>query len=200
MTIHVTPIPRLTTLTTPAFTLGTTNTAGDALTAVASNSTLLAFDATVPTTLAYGASAAAGSATVTSRRDHTHGGPAAPASQSTIAALEAETNQDTYAPPDLLRYARSTASIWCRDGGDGSDSGSMNVSGVTHDSTGTDTISFSTSLESADVNSYVLGQSGGTDSTNSVSGTSTGSVTIKKYTAGSLTNQAGFMACFGDLA
>jgi len=200
MSIQVTPIPRLTTLTTPAFTLGTANTAGDALTAVASNSTLLTFDATVPTDLAYGASAATGSATVTSRRDHTHGGPAAPPSQSTIAALEAETPENTYAPPNLLRYARSTASVWCRENGSGTDNGSMNISGVSHNSTGQDTYSFSTSLEVVDVNSFVLGQSGGADSTASVSGTTTGSVTVKKWTAGSLANQAGFMACFGDLA
>jgi len=73
MTIHVTPIPKTVALTTPAFTLGTANAAGAALTAVASNSTLAAFDATVPTTIAYGASAAAGSAAVAGRRDHTHG-------------------------------------------------------------------------------------------------------------------------------
>tara|TARA_R110002110_G_scaffold408150_1_gene629550 strand:- start:536 stop:1255 length:720 start_codon:yes stop_codon:yes gene_type:complete len=72
MTIHVTPIPRLIDLAVPAFTLGTSNAAGSAATAVASDSTLLAFDATVPTTIAT-ASAAAGSATVTARRDHVHG-------------------------------------------------------------------------------------------------------------------------------
>jgi hypothetical protein len=78
MTIHVTPIPRLIDLAAPAFTLGTANTAGSAETAVASDSTLLAFDTTVPTTIAYGASAAVGSAVVTSRRDHTHGMAAEP--------------------------------------------------------------------------------------------------------------------------
>ena len=78
MTISVTPIPRLIDLAVPSFRLGTTNAAGDAQTAVASNSTLLAFDATVPTTIAYSASAAAGSATVTARRDHTHGMAAEP--------------------------------------------------------------------------------------------------------------------------
>jgi hypothetical protein len=70
MAIHVTPIPKLTTLTTPAFTLGTANAAGDALTAVASNSTLLAFDTTLPTTTA--ATSVVGSATTTTRRDHVH--------------------------------------------------------------------------------------------------------------------------------
>ena len=78
MTITVTPIPRLIDLATPAFTLGTSNVAGSAETAVASDSTLLAFDATVPTTIAYSATAATGSATVTARRDHTHGMAAEP--------------------------------------------------------------------------------------------------------------------------
>jgi len=70
MSIHVTPIPRLTVLSTPAFTLGTANAAGAAVTAVASNSTLLAFDATTPAAVA--GTGAVGSATVASRRDHVH--------------------------------------------------------------------------------------------------------------------------------
>jgi hypothetical protein len=72
MSIQVTPIPRLTVLTVPAFTLGTANAAGSADTAVASNSTLLAFDATDPAAVA--ASAVVGTATVASRRDHVHAG------------------------------------------------------------------------------------------------------------------------------
>jgi len=72
MAIHVTPIPRLTVLTVPAFTLGTANAAGSAATAVASDSTLLAFDTTLPDAITFGQSGAAGSAVVTSRRDHAH--------------------------------------------------------------------------------------------------------------------------------
>jgi hypothetical protein len=72
MGIQVTPIPRLTVLTDPAFTLGTANAAGSADTAVASNSTLLAFDATDPAAVA--ASAVVGTAVVASRRDHAHAG------------------------------------------------------------------------------------------------------------------------------
>jgi len=40
MAIHVTPIPKLTNFGTPAFTLGSSNAAGDSQIAVASNSTL----------------------------------------------------------------------------------------------------------------------------------------------------------------
>ena len=71
MSIHVTPIPKLTNFGVPAFSLGTANAAGDSLTAVASNSTLLTFDTTVPADVG---TSAAGSATVTARRDHVHAG------------------------------------------------------------------------------------------------------------------------------
>ena len=72
MPINVTPIPRLTTLVTPAFTLGTSNAAGSAITAVASDSTILTYDTTVPAVL--GTASATGSATTAARRDHVHGG------------------------------------------------------------------------------------------------------------------------------
>ena len=69
MSIHVTPIPRLTTLVAPAFSLGTANAAGSAITAVASDSTLLAFDTGTPAAVG---TASVGSATVAPRRDHGH--------------------------------------------------------------------------------------------------------------------------------
>ncbi len=72
MTINVTPIPRLIDLAAPAFTLGTANAAGSAVTAVASDATLLAFDTTDPAAVA--ASAVVGSATTAPRRDHVHPG------------------------------------------------------------------------------------------------------------------------------
>ncbi len=64
------------TLGTPALTLGTSNSAGVATTAVRTDATILAFDATAPTTEAIGDSAAVGAATVAARRDHKHGMPA----------------------------------------------------------------------------------------------------------------------------
>jgi len=70
MSIVVTPIPRLLDLVAPAYTLGTANAAGSAATAVASNSTLLAFDGVAPAAVA--TSAVVGSATVAPRRDHQH--------------------------------------------------------------------------------------------------------------------------------
>jgi len=77
MTIHVTPIPSTISLTTPAFTLGTTSVAGGAATAIASNSTVQLFTTQVPTTIAYSDSASVGTNAYTSREDHVHGMAAA---------------------------------------------------------------------------------------------------------------------------
>ena len=66
----------LTGFATPAIVLGTAAAPGSATTAVRSDATIVAFDATVPVTQALGDSAATGSATVAPRRDHKHGMPA----------------------------------------------------------------------------------------------------------------------------
>ena len=58
---------------TPALVLGTANTAGVATTFIRDDDTILAFDATVPTTSALADAAAVGAATVAARRDHKHG-------------------------------------------------------------------------------------------------------------------------------
>lgn len=73
MTIHVTPIPSTLELATPSFVLGTANIAGGAVTAVSSNSTLLAFDTTVVTSEGIADNPAVGTAVVPPRRDHLHG-------------------------------------------------------------------------------------------------------------------------------
>ena len=70
MTINVTPIPRLTKFGTPGYTLGTTNTGGDSQIAVASNSTILTYDGTIPAEVS--TSGAVGSASTSARRDHVH--------------------------------------------------------------------------------------------------------------------------------
>lgn len=62
---------------TPAIVLGTAAGAGAATTLIRSDATIVAFDATVPTTQSFGDAAAAGSAAVAARRDHRHGMPSA---------------------------------------------------------------------------------------------------------------------------
>lgn len=61
---------------TPAIVLGTAAAAGAATTVIRSDSTIAAFDATVPTTQALGDAAATGSVAKAARRDHLHGMPA----------------------------------------------------------------------------------------------------------------------------
>ena len=62
---------------TPSIALGTAAAAGAAATVIRSDSTIVAFDTTVPVTQNYSDAAATGSAAVASRRDHVHGMPAA---------------------------------------------------------------------------------------------------------------------------
>lgn len=143
MTIHVTPIPRLIDLAAPAFTLGTANAAGSALTAVASDATLLVYDTTVPTTIAYSASAAAGDSSTASRRNHTHGMAASDAvAQASKAATVAETDENTYVPPDLIRFSPGVSKGWASVAGNGVDGGSYNVSSTARDGAGDYTVNW----------------------------------------------------------
>ena len=57
---------------TPSLTLGTTNGAGVATTALRTDATILAFDATTPAASPLGGSGSVGAATVAARRDHVH--------------------------------------------------------------------------------------------------------------------------------
>ncbi len=63
---------------TPAIVLGSSAAAGAASTVIRSDSTIAAFDATAPTTQAFGDSAAVGTAAFAARRDHKHAMPATP--------------------------------------------------------------------------------------------------------------------------
>ncbi len=63
---------------TPAIVLGSSAAAGSAGTAIRSDSTIAAFDATAPTTQAFGDAAAVGTAAFAARRDHKHAMPATP--------------------------------------------------------------------------------------------------------------------------
>jgi len=142
MSIVITPIPSTIELAAPAFTLGTTNTAGAAVTAVASNSTLLAYDATVPTTIAYSDAANAGSASVSARRDHTHGMAASDSvGQASSAEVKAQTDVNKYVPPDLIKDAPTVAKAYASVNSAGAlQSNSFNVASSAKNATGNYTI------------------------------------------------------------
>lgn len=92
----------------PALTLGTANAVGSASTLIRSDATILAFDATAPSTLAFGGAAAAGAATVAARRDHSHGVPANPVAYA-APAFTLGTANATGAAATLIRSDASLA-------------------------------------------------------------------------------------------
>jgi hypothetical protein len=75
---EVGPLTAAPSFATPAIVLGTAAAAGAASTVIRSDSTIVAFDATVPVTQAFGDTAATGSVAKAARRDHKHGMPATP--------------------------------------------------------------------------------------------------------------------------
>jgi hypothetical protein len=83
--VHAMPtIPAAAAGGTPAVSLGTAAAAGSSGTFLRDDDTIVAFDATNPSTQAFGDSAAVGSATVAARRDHKHAMMAAPATVNMI--------------------------------------------------------------------------------------------------------------------
>ena len=103
---------------------------------------------TTVSTQAHGDSAAGGSASTASKGDHKHampvaeGGPA----QSTQAALEAETDEDTYTPPDLIKHSPGVAKAWadCTGGGSPSFNDSYNMTSISNPATGQYTLTIAT--------------------------------------------------------
>ena len=68
-----------------------------------------------------------------------------PVQQATQGAIEAETNEDTYVPPDLLRHNPGVAKVWGRHNGAGTiTAGSYNLTGTAKNSTGNYTWTFDT--------------------------------------------------------
>ena len=105
MSIVVTPIPRLIDLAAPAFTLGTANAAGSAETAIASDSTLLVFDTTLP---AATGTAAVGTATTAPRRDHVHAGTTLAAPSLTLGTVNSAGSASTALATDSTLLAFDT--------------------------------------------------------------------------------------------
>jgi flavin-binding protein dodecin len=111
MAINVTPIPRLTTFGTPGFTLGTSNAGGDSQIAVASNSTLLAFDAVVPADVVYTGTSVVGSSTVSARRDHAHDGGLNSAAKAWVQFHGTNVIDSNYGVDSITNTATGTYSI-----------------------------------------------------------------------------------------
>ncbi len=87
---------------------------------------------------------------------------AATVSQATKGAIEAETDQNTYAPPDLIRHSPGAAKFWLRF--DGSAAGPItpaidfNVVDVTDSGTGLYIINISTDFSTANFSAFAIAQ------------------------------------------
>lgn len=208
MSIQVTPIPRLTTLTTPALTLGTTNTAGTAITAIASDSTLLVYDTTLPDAITYGQSGAVGSATTSARRDHAH---AMAASDTVAAASAAEmlaaSSTTVYASPGRTQNHPGVAKVWNNWNQTDSQSilESYNVASIADGgATGETDHTFTTDFGAGDTDYAVVGAgqqnysiyTGGGGASKSVSVVST--ITLLTTTAAAADRTENYMAIFGE--
>lgn len=95
---------------TNAILLGTAAAAGGATTPMRSNDTIAAFDATAPTTAAFGDAAAAGSVAFAARRDHLHGQTSLGTTPGASAMGDTQSGGSaTTASKNDHRHARSTA-------------------------------------------------------------------------------------------
>jgi hypothetical protein len=123
------------------------------------------------------------------------GGP----SQANQAALEAETNEDTYAAPDMIKYSPGVAKAYCHISASGSlGSGDYNVASVTDVAVGRHTVVIDVDFSNTD---YAYTDSNrGNDIVIGVSGTiAVGSTALEtKNASGSLTDGAQSYTAFGD--
>jgi len=95
----------------------------------------------------------------------TYVGGAVPA-QANQAALEAETNQDTYIPPDLVKHSPGVAKFWVKyDGASAAIQGTAyNVGSVTDGGTGDHTVNITTDFSSAHWCATMASRTAGTGS------------------------------------
>jgi hypothetical protein len=122
--------------------------------------------------------------------------------QANQAALEAETNEDTYAAPDMIKYSPGVAKAYCTTAGNGTlGSGDYNVASVTVNATGDGTIIWDTDFADA---LYVVGGMLQDDASNtnciSYSTPAVGSVRrfIRDSDTGDLYGNVATIVAFGD--
>ena len=120
----------------------------------------------------------------TSLHAHSGGGP----SQANEAAIEAETNEDTYIPPDLAKHLNGVLKCYHRMDANAGALVSHNITSTARDSTGTYTVTIATDITTSKC-TLVCHNSGSSDTTAGINGTSASSYGIAVYTAGSLSNR-----------
>ena len=114
------------------------------------------------------------------RGDATFAAPSIPA-QATQAAIEAETNEDTYVPPDLIKNSPGVAKVW----GHIAAAGTLNapdygISTVGDTGVGVRDVNFTTAFSSS-VYAPVLGVMGTNNGTVDVTSLTTGDITLRAW-------------------
>jgi hypothetical protein len=124
------------------------------------------------------------------------GGP----SQANQAALEAETNQDTYAPPDLIKHSPGVAKVWCHIDEAGTlSSPSYGMSSITDNGTGDRTLNFSTAFSSAIYSAtHGLMLTGDAAITSKFSQLATGSCQLLSHSNGVDNHQGGVLSDYDN--
>ena len=117
-------------------------------------------------------------------------------SQAVQADLQSETNEDTYAAPDLIKYSPGVAKVWVKMNSAGSNIVSHNVYATGQDSTGTFAVTIAIDFSS---NSYVgLAQGeGGGNYPASIGNLVAGSYKVYTFSGASLSNNTNDSAAWG---
>ena len=125
---------------------------------------------------------------------------AASVSQATQAAIEAETNEDTYAPPDLMKHHPGVAKGWAAidySGGTPVATTSYNVSGMTDIGTGICAVVWDTNMSSGSYAVACAADETG-DDVITASSTQTTAVNIQARRSGTVTDMSMMCIAMGD--
>ena len=124
------------------------------------------------------------------------GGP----SQASQAALEAETDEDTYAPPDLIKHSPGVAKGYCTIASDGTlQANSFNVDSTARDGTGDYAITWDVDFANTNYVVQMTGEPGSSAGENNVEPPAAGTVTIRTMNSGGVAaDVATHTVAFGD--
>ena len=134
------------------------------------------------------------------RGDNAWAAPAGGPSQANQAALEAETNEDTYAPPDLIKHSPGVAKGYCRITSAGAlVAGDYNVASITDTGTGNRAIVWDTDFAGTNYAAVALNADGNVSDQGYAYNTfAAGSVGFFTAENGSLIDRASSNAACGD--
>ena len=132
------------------------------------------------------------------RGDNTWAAPSGGPSQANQTAIEAETNEDTYVPPDLLKHSPGVAKAYCSVASDGTlQSNSYNVTSYARNSTGNYTVTWATDFANTNYSAHVNAEDSSYFARAGVPATGTQAVNIRN-TSGVAADSAHNITAFGD--